>query len=86
MSAVKRNGLECLVLSGAFDCFEEIKREQYFAPNAKGEIFIDVLIRYATGYQVAMKRHRTVCSAEWKKWRYTLPTSQRQNNGAPWND
>ena len=55
MSAVKRNGLECLVLSGAFDCFEEIKREQYFAPNAKGEIFIDVLIRYATGYQVAME-------------------------------
>ena len=55
MSAIKRNGMECLVLSGALDCFEEIKREQYFAPNAKGEVFIDVLIRYATGYQVAME-------------------------------
>ncbi len=55
LSAIKRNGLECLILSGALDGFGEIKREQYFATNSKGEIFIDTLIRYASGYQVAME-------------------------------
>ena len=34
--AVKRNNLESLVLSGAFDCFDGITREQYFGVNAKG--------------------------------------------------
>ena len=54
-SAIKRNGMECLVLSGAFDGFKDIKREQYFATNSKGEIFIDALIRFGTGYQVAVE-------------------------------
>ena len=44
--AVKKNNLESLVLSGAFDCFEGITREQYFGVNAKGENFIDQLARY----------------------------------------
>ena len=49
--AVKRNNLESLVLSGAFDCFEGITREQYFGVNAKGESFIDQLARYGSRYQ-----------------------------------
>ncbi len=55
LSAIKRNGLECLILSGSLDCFSEIKREQFYATNAKGEIFLDTLIRYGAGYQVAME-------------------------------
>lgn len=52
ITLVKRNGLECLALSGAFDCFsEQISREQFFAPNAKGEIFLDVLARFCSQYQ-----------------------------------
>ena len=46
--AVKRNNLESLVLSGAFDCFDGITREQYFGVNAKGESFIDQLARYGS--------------------------------------
>ena len=53
ISAVKRSGLESLVLSGAFDSFTEARREQFFAPNHKGEIFIDVLVRYGIQYQEA---------------------------------
>ena len=49
--AVKRNNLESLVLSGAFDCFDGITREQYFGVNAKGESFIDQLARYGSRYQ-----------------------------------
>ncbi len=54
MSAVKRNGLECLAKSGALDCFApEIRREHFFAKTPKGESFIDVLIRFSTSYQQA---------------------------------
>ena len=49
--AVKRSGLENLVLSGALDCFKEIMREQFYGTNAKGDLFIDVLTRYGTLYQ-----------------------------------
>ena len=54
MSAIKRNGLECLALSGALDNISEgIRREQFVAENQKGEIFLDLLTRYGTQFQQA---------------------------------
>ena len=53
-STIKRNGLECLALSGAFDDFaSQISREQFFATNIKGEIFIDSLTKFSIQYQQA---------------------------------
>lgn len=49
-SCNKRN-IESLALAGAFDAFKGIKREQFFGVNAKGEAFIDLLIRYGNKYQ-----------------------------------
>ena len=50
-SCNKRN-IESLALAGAFDAFsKEIKREQFMAMNAKGEAFLDLLIRYGNKYQ-----------------------------------
>ena len=55
MSAVKRSGLECLALSGAFDAFkDQIRREQFFGTDSKGDIFLDVLTRYGNNYQQSM--------------------------------
>jgi len=52
MGMVKRSGLECLVLSGAFDDFSsQITREQFFAKNHKGEEFIDTLTKFSVQYQ-----------------------------------
>ncbi len=48
LQACNRKNLECLALSGGFDCFPEMKREHYFAENAKKEGFLDILIRYGT--------------------------------------
>ena len=48
LQACNRKNLECLALSGGFDCFTELKREDYFAENAKKEGFLDILIRYGT--------------------------------------
>ncbi|MCR5179819.1 MAG: DNA polymerase III subunit alpha [Bacteroidaceae bacterium] len=53
LQSVKRSGLECLVLSGAMDSLEpDVCREQYFVPTSvRGDIFLDVLLRYGTLYQ-----------------------------------
>ncbi|MDD6891670.1 MAG: DNA polymerase III subunit alpha [Bacteroidales bacterium] len=52
LSACNRKNVENLALSGAFDSFEGIKREDFFQKNAKDESFSDVLIRYGNKYQL----------------------------------
>ena len=51
LNACNKKNMECLALSGALDSFPELKREQYFVPNAKGEIFLETLMRYGNRYQ-----------------------------------
>lgn len=48
---VNRKAFESLALSGGFDCFG-LMREQYLAPNAKGETFLDSLVRFGQQYQI----------------------------------
>ncbi len=50
MRDVNRKVLESLALSGAFDAFG-LQREQYLAPNARGEVFLDSLVRFGSQYQ-----------------------------------
>jgi DNA polymerase-3 subunit alpha len=47
---INRKACEVLALSGGFDSFG-IRREDYFATNAKGEMFLDTLVRYGQTYQ-----------------------------------
>ena len=49
-SCVNRKAFESLVLSGGFDSFG-IRREEFFASNNKGEMFLDTLVRYGQLYQ-----------------------------------
>ena len=51
LTACNKKNIEALCYSGAFDTFHQIKREQYFATNTKGEIFIESLLRYGNKYQ-----------------------------------
>ena len=50
LSAVNRKAMESLALSGGFDSFG-IRREQYFGLNAKGDTFVETLLRYGQVYQ-----------------------------------
>ena len=52
LSSCNRKNIENLALAGAFDSFEGIKREDFFMPNAKGETFTEVLVRYGNKYQL----------------------------------
>ena len=49
-SSVNRKAFESLALSGGFDSFG-IRREDYFAANKKGELFLDTLVRFGQTYQ-----------------------------------
>ena len=46
LNSLNKKNLEAMALAGAFDCFESISRERYFAPDTKGSSFIESLIRY----------------------------------------
>lgn len=52
LSSCNKKNIESLALAGAFDNFPEIDREQFFETNAKGETFIDQLVRYGNMYQI----------------------------------
>ena len=48
---INRKVLENLVYAGAFDCFTEITRPQYFQETGKDENYLDALLRYASRFQ-----------------------------------
>ncbi|MBO4659413.1 MAG: DNA polymerase III subunit alpha [Prevotella sp.] len=50
LTTVNRKAFESMVLSGGFDSFGII-RERYLAPNAKGEVFLDTLMRFGQHFQ-----------------------------------
>lgn len=50
LSVCNRKTIESLALAGAFDGFQEITREQFFAENKKGETFIESLMQYGSRF------------------------------------
>ncbi len=54
---VNRKAYESLALSGGFDSFG-IAREDFFATNSKGEMFLDTLVRYGQMYQMEQQEMR----------------------------
>lgn len=50
LSSCNRKCFESMALSGGFDSFG-IRREQYFGQNAKGDTFLDTLVRYGQLFQ-----------------------------------
>lgn len=56
LSSLNRRTFESLALAGAFDCFSEIKREDFFMKNAKDESLSEQLLRYGQLFQNASKQ------------------------------
>jgi len=46
LNSLNKKSMEAMALAGAFDCFSELNRAQYFTEDNKGQIFIESLIRY----------------------------------------
>lgn len=52
LTACNKRAIESLALSGAFDEFDDIQRESFFAENSKGENVLETLMRYASKFQL----------------------------------
>ncbi len=48
---VNKKTIESLAYAGGFDSFEGLRRDQFFLPNSKNEIFIEALCRYGAKLQ-----------------------------------
>ena len=46
LNSLNKKNLEAMAVAGAFDCFKDITRAQYFSTDTKGTSFIESLIRY----------------------------------------
>jgi len=53
--ACNRRALESMALAGAFDDFKEIKREDFFEVNPRGEAYSETLMRFGQRYQVSQQ-------------------------------
>lgn len=53
LSYINKRTFEALAVAGAFDCFKELKREDFFEKNNKDETLTEQLLRYGQNYQNA---------------------------------
>ena len=53
--ACNRKALESMALAGTFDDFKEIKREDFFEVNPRGESFSETLMRFGQRYQISQQ-------------------------------
>ena len=83
LSSCNRKCIESLVLSGGFDGFGTMKREDFFAKNAKGETFIDTLMRYGQLYQTEMAEMRNSLFGDENAVEIATPPILK---GEPWSD
>ncbi|MCB0631773.1 MAG: DNA polymerase III subunit alpha, partial [Lewinella sp.] len=51
LRAINKKVVESLALGGAFDCFEEVHRAQYFTPSDKYDTLLEHALRYGNAYQ-----------------------------------
>lgn len=57
MTFMNRRLLEALAMAGALDCFDGVKREDYFEKNHRDETFAEELLRYGQLFQQAAQCH-----------------------------
>ena len=82
LSNVNRKALESLALSGGFDSFG-IRREDFFATNAKGETFLDTLMRYGQNFQLEQQQMRNSLFGGDNAVEIATPPIPK---GEPWSD
>jgi len=51
LNSLNKKNLEAMAVAGAFDCFREISRAQYFSIDTRGVSFIESLIRYGNSWK-----------------------------------
>ena len=83
MSNVNRKAFESLALSGGFDSFG-IRREDFFAENGKGEVFLDLLVRYGQTYQLEKSQSQNTLFGDFGA--VEIATPQIPKSDIRWSD
>ena len=82
-SQVNRRAFEALALSGGFDSFG-IRREDFFAQNAKGESFVEIVMRYGQLYQTEQQQAQTSLFGDFGDLEIQTPTLPKSDER--WSD
>jgi DNA polymerase-3 subunit alpha len=53
LNSLNKKNLEAMAVAGAFDCFDNIIRAQYFSLDTRGSSFVESLIRYGNNVKMA---------------------------------
>ena len=69
--ACNRKALESMALAGAFDDFKDIKREDFFEVNPRGEAYSETLMRFGQKYQASQQEMQNSLEFPvWRIWRH----------------
>lgn len=82
-SQVNRRAFEALALSGGFDSFG-IRREDFFALNAKGESFVEIVMRYGQLYQTEQQQAQASLFGDFGALEIQTPTLPKSEER--WSD
>ena len=82
-SQVNRRAFEALALSGGFDSFG-IRREDFFAQNAKGESLIEIVMRYGQLYQMEQQQAQNSLFGDFGALEIQTPTLPKSDER--WSD
>ncbi|MBT8218240.1 MAG: DNA polymerase III subunit alpha [Bacteroidia bacterium] len=72
-ASVNRKCIESLAYGGAFDCFGDIHRAQYFGATDKYDTYIDHLIKYANSYHTLKSQSQNSLFGESQTDQLVLP-------------
>lgn len=64
LNSLNKKNLEAMAVAGAFDCFTDITRAQYFALDTRGTSFIESLIRYGNNAKTLRQSSRNTLFGE----------------------
>ena len=84
LSTCNRKCIESLALAGAFDNFGTPCREQYFATNEKGEVFVETLVKYGQKFQADNAFHGATLFGDIEEIEVSHPSPP--TNFSVWSD
>ncbi len=80
--AANKKVMESLTYGGAFDCFENLHRRQYFTPSGKYDSFIEHILRYGSDYQAQVASATTSLFGDISAFNIEDPVSPKAE---PWS-
>lgn len=64
LNSLNKKNLEAMAVAGAFDCFSDISRAQYFSLDTRGSSFIESLIRYGNNARTVINSSKLTLFGE----------------------